>query len=59
MFTNLYNFFFEWLFASQYPSFISQQTAELVCVAMCVITIIALINLVLIPIRALLRFGGI
>lgn len=58
MFTNLYNFFFDWLYNGVYPTFISEQTAELVCVAMCIISIVALINIALIPIKAIMRLGG-
>lgn len=60
MFTELYNFFFDWLFGGVYPTFMSQQSAELATIAMAVIVTVAVIGLAITPIKAIARWicGG-
>lgn len=58
MFTNLYNFFFQWLFNGAYPTYISNQTTELVCVAFCVIVVVWCVSLVFLPIKGIFRMIG-
>lgn len=56
MFVEVYNFFFEYLFNSEIPSFLSAQGTEFTCIVFSIITICALIAVALIPICAIARF---
>lgn len=60
MFNSLYTFFYDWLFGGVAPTYLSAQGAEFATIVFAVITLIAVISLALIPIKALVRFvcGG-
>lgn len=55
MFTELYQFYFDWLYDGVYPTFMSNQSAELATILMCIITIVAVIALAIVPIRAIIN----
>lgn len=55
MFTELYQFYFDWLYNGVYPTFMSNQSAELATILMCIITIVAVIALAIVPIRAIIN----
>lgn len=56
MFIEIYNFFYEWLFNGVQPEFLSAQGAEFTTIIFSVITIVAVIGLAIIPIRALISW---
>lgn len=55
MINTLYNFFFEWLFASQIPSYMSAQGVEFTCIVFTITTLLAVLWLCLIPFKVLFR----
>lgn len=55
MFTELYSFFFDWLFGGVYPDFLSAQGAEFATIICCLIVIVAVIAIALIPIKAIVN----
>lgn len=55
MFTELYTFYFDWLFDGVYPTFLSAQSAEFATILMCIITIVAVIALAIVPIKAIIN----
>lgn len=55
MFTELYQFYFDWLYDGVYPTFMSNQSAEFATILMCIITIVAVIALAIVPIRAIIN----
>lgn len=55
MFVTLYDFFFNWLFGESTVTFLSVQGQEFATILLCVITIVALVWLAILPIKAILR----
>lgn len=55
MIETLYNFFFEWLFGSQIPTFMSTQGVEFTCIVFTITVLLAVLWLCLIPFKALFR----
>lgn len=60
MFAELYSFFYEWLFNSVQPSFLSAQGAEFVCIIFATLVLVWVVSLAVLPIKALVRWivGG-
>lgn len=56
MIEQLYTFFFEWLFGSQIPTFMSAQGVEFTCIVFTVTALLAVLWICLIPFKALLRY---
>lgn len=56
MFNSLYTFFYEWLFESVQPVYLSAQGAEFVCIVFSVITLVGVVALAFLPIKVLCRF---
>lgn len=54
IFNELYNFFYNWLFAGN-PIGLTMQGAELATILMTCTTIVALLALVITPLKAILR----
>ena len=55
MLQNLYSFFYEWLFSSTQPAFMSQQGVEFVCIVMSIIVLVGVISLAFVPLKVLFR----
>jgi hypothetical protein len=53
MLETLYTFYYEWLFGSVVPSFISAQGVEFVCIIFSAVTLGALLWLAILPFRTL------
>lgn len=60
MFAELYIFFYEWLFNSSQPTFLSPQGAEFVCIIFATLVLVWVVSLAVLPIKALVRWvvGG-
>lgn len=60
MFAELYTFFYEWLFNSAQPTFLSTQGAEFVCIIFATLVLVWVVSLAVLPIKALVRWivGG-
>lgn len=54
MFNSLYTFFYEWLFDGVAPAYLSAQGAEFATIVFAVVTLLATLSLVLIPIKAII-----
>lgn len=55
MFTSIYNFFWDWLFNSTYPAFMSAQSAEFCTILFAVVVTLFVVWLATLPVKALLR----
>lgn len=55
MIETLYNFFYEWLFSSQTPAFMSAQGVEFTCIVFAIVVLLAVLWLCLIPFKVLFR----
>lgn len=56
MFHTLYNFYYEWLFSGTAPAYMSSQGAEFTTILFCVVTLLGVLALAFIPIKALCSF---
>lgn len=56
MFQNLYTFFYDWLFESAQPAFMSAQGVEFTCIVASIIVLVGVIALAFVPIKVLIRF---
>ena len=55
MLQNLYTFFYEWLFSSTQPAFMSEQGVEFVCIIASVVVLFGVISLAFLPLKVLFR----
>lgn len=53
MIETLYSFFFGWLFNSTVPAFMSAQGVEFVCIVFSILTMLVVLWLATLPLRAL------
>lgn len=51
MIETIYNFFFQWLFNGAFPSFLSEQGAEFICITFTIIVMAFVVYIAILPIR--------
>ena len=56
MLANLYSFFFEWLFGSTVPTWMSAQGVEFTCIVFSIIVMVFVLWLATLPIRLLFSY---
>ena len=55
MLQNLYTFFYEWLFGSTQPAFMSEQGVEFTCIVVSIIVLVGVVALAFLPLKVLFR----
>lgn len=55
MIETIYNFFYEWLFNSTQPAFLSTQGVEFICLVFTIIVMAFVVYVAIIPIKAIIN----